>query len=312
MTELRFDNQVAIVTGAGRGMGRAHALLLAARGALVVVNDPGVDLRGNGSDKGPADEVVAEIIARGGKAVASFDSVATAEGCSAIVAKALDSFGGVHIIVNNAGNFVDSRPFLETSSESFESLFQVHVMGAVNIIRAAWPHMVAQSYGRIINIGSHGGYYGHGGKFEYAVAKGAIHGLTMTLAMEGKDHGITANVVAPGASTRPVLSWAKPGMFDGPAFSADLVSPTVVWLAHADCKANGESFGAIAGSTTRIVIAETKGYQVRQPTPEAIRDHFAQIEDAGEQACSGHLVFPEGAIPRGAQLVAQFDLLPED
>ena len=255
-----------------------------------------------------AQEVVDEIIAAGGKAVANFESVASAEGGKAMVDQALAAFGGLHIIVNNAGNFTDARPFLETSTESFESLFQVHVMGTVHVIRAAWQHMIDQNYGRIINIGSHGGYYGHGGKFEYATVKAGIHGLTLSLAMEGRQHGIACNVVAPGAATRPVMSWAKPGTFDKPAFSPDLVAPSVVWLAHEDCTANGDSFSVIAGNISRVVLSETRGYQSTHPTPESIRDHFADIMNRGDED-QNYLVFPKGAIDRGMELVQAFERL---
>lgn len=308
MSELRFDGKVAIVTGAGRGMGRSHALLLASRGASVVVNDPGVSLAGDGGDKGPAQQVVDEIVAAGGKAVANFESVASAEGGQSMVRQALDSFGGLHILVNNAGNFTDSRPFLETSTESFESLFQVHVMGTVHLIRAAWQHLLDQKYGRIVNIGSHGGYYGHGGKFEYATVKAGIHGLTLSLAMEGREYNVACNVVAPGAATRPVMSWAKPGTFDKPAFSPDLVAPAVAWLVHEDCPANGDSFSVIAGNISRVGISETKGYQSTHPTPESIRDRFADIMNRGEND-QKYMVFPTGAIERGMELVAAYEKL---
>ena len=308
MSELRFDGKVAIVTGAGRGMGRSHALLLASRGASVVVNDPGVSLAGDGGDKGPAQQVVDEIVAAGGKAVANFESVASAEGGQSMVRQALDSFGGLHILVNNAGNFTDSRPFLETSTESFESLFQVHVMGTVHLIRAAWQHLLDQKYGRIVNIGSHGGYYGHGGKFEYATVKAGIHGLTLSLAMEGRQYNVACNVVAPGAATRPVMSWAKPGTFDKPAFSPDLVAPAVAWLVHEDCPANGDSFSVIAGNISRVGISETKGYQSTHPTPESIRDRFADIMNRGESD-QKYMVFPTGAIERGMELVAAYEKL---
>ena len=309
MSELRFDGRVAVVTGAGRGLGRSYALLLASRGAKVVVNDLGTTLEGGGRDAGPAAEVVAEIKAAGGEAVANTDTVATEDGGRAIVAQAVAAFGRIDLIVNNAGNFTNGRPFLETSAESFESLWAVHVMGTMHVIRAAWTHMIDQRYGRIVNIGSHGGYYGHRGKFEYATAKGAVHGLTMSLALEGGANGVHVNVVAPGAATRPVRSWAPAGKFDDGSFTAELVAPTVCWLLHEDCAANGESYSVFAGNTSRIVLAETKGVQSRSPTIESVAASFAEI-DAVERGGASNLVFPKGAIERGAEVSRRFATLP--
>jgi NAD(P)-dependent dehydrogenase (short-subunit alcohol dehydrogenase family) len=311
MTELRFDGKVAVVTGAGRGLGRAYARLLARRGARVVVNDPGADLDGSGSDGRYARQVADEIVADGGDAVANFDSIATAEGGAAVVDQALSVFGGLHIIVNNAGNFLNAGPFLDTTTERFLSLFQVHTLGTVHVIRAAWQHLMDQKYGRIINTSSNGGYYGLAGSFEYAAAKGAVHGLSRTLALEGAPHGINVNVIAPGAATRPVLAWAtSPETFDNPAYSPDLVAPTVVWLAHEECRATGETFSAVAGATSRMIVAETRGFQNIAPTPEDVRNQFEAIMDRGDERPSP-LVFPAGAVERGADLVSRFTALSQ-
>ena len=305
MSELRLDGNVAIVTGAGRGLGREYALMLASRGAAVIVNDLGAELDGAGEDARPANQVVAEIEQLGGKAVANFSSVTSEAGARTMVEQALNSFGALHTVINNAGNFTPSRPFLETSAASFQSLWDVHVLGAVNVLRAAWPHFLAQNYGRVVNIGSHGGYYGHAGRFEYATVKAALHGLTLTLAMEANGHDIGVNVVAPGAATRPVLSWAKPGQFSMEAFSPALVAPPLAWLVHPDCKENGQSFSIMSGNISRVVVCETKGYQSRTPTPEQVRAHFPEIMDIGDTRAS-NLSFPEGAVARGAELIAHF------
>ena len=307
--ELRLDGKVALVTGAGRGLGRAYAHLLAARGASVVVNDLGAELDGTGRDTGFAASVVDEIEAAGGRAVANVDTVATEEGARSMFEQALESFGGLHIVINNAGNFTPARQFLETSGDSFRQVLQVHLMGTVNTVRASWAHLVGQGYGRIINIGSHTGYFGHSGRFEYASAKGAVHGFTLSLAMEGRVHGIGVNVLAPGAGTRPVRSWDDQAIFSTEAFAPDLVAPTALWLAHESCDLTGQAIGVIAGASSRIVIAETRGYQSRWPTPEAVAAHREAIVEPGDVSTS-NLELPAGAVERGMELVGRFQALP--
>src|SRR5882757_3531479 len=308
MDELRLDGKVALVTGAGRGLGRSYVKLLAARGASVVVNDPGVGLRGEGGDEGPAESVVEEICSSGGRALANFDSVATQSGAAAVVAQALESFGRIDIVVNNAGIFMPERDFLDTSSESFARLWQVHVMGSVNVARAAWPHLMAQSFGRIINTTSHVGYLGCRGLIEYAVAKGAIHGFTRSLALEAEGSGVTVNAVAPGAMTRPVAELAGlPETFASPSYDASLVAPTLVWIAHEQCKVNGEIFGVMAGTTSRIKIAETVGFHAKRPTPESVRDNFDRVLDNAALEGSG-LLFPVEARQRAMELLAAYDV----
>jgi NAD(P)-dependent dehydrogenase (short-subunit alcohol dehydrogenase family) len=309
MAELRLDGRVALVTGAGRGLGRSYAKLLAARGAGVVVNDPGVGLRGEGGDEGPAEGVAEEIRSSGGSALANFDSVASESGAAAAVARAVDGFGRIDIIVNNAGIFMPERDFLETSSESFTRLWQVHVMGSVNIARAAWSHLMGQSYGRIINTTSHVGYLGCRGLIEYSVAKAAIHGFTRSLALEAEGSGIAVNAVAPGALTRPVKELSGlPDTYTSPAYEATLVAPTLLWLAHEECSVNGEVFGVMAGTTTRIKVAETVGFHSRNPTPETVRDNFDRVMADTTLNGSG-LLFSVDAKQRGTDLLAQYDRL---
>ncbi|WP_419827190.1 SDR family NAD(P)-dependent oxidoreductase [Sphingomonas sp.] len=307
--ELRLDGKVALVTGAGRGLGRTYALLLAERGASVVVNDLGAELDGAGRDGSFAASVVAEIEAAGGRAVANVDSVATEAGARSMVEQALDGFGGLHVVINNAGNFTPAKPFLDTSSDSFLGVLQVHLLGTVNVARAAWDHLVRQGYGRIINVGSHTGYFGHRGRFEYASAKGAVHGFTMSLAMEGEAHGIAVNLLAPGAGTRPVRSWDDQAIFSTDAFAPELAAPTALWLAHDSCDVSGQAIGIIAGASSRIVVAETKGYQSRSPTPEAIAAHRDAIIEPGDVSGS-NLELPTSAVARGMELVERFQALP--
>ena len=305
MAELRFDGKVALVTGAGRGLGRSYALALAERGARLLVNDPGTDLAGNGEDKGPAQSVMAEIIERGGTAAANFGSVAETSSAQAMVQQAIDAFGRIDIIVNNAGNFQSNLDLDDTSNAVFESLWRVHVLGSVNVIRAAWPHMVGQGSGRIVNIGSHVGYLGSRGKLAYGAAKGAIHGLTRSLALEAAEHGIAVNLVAPAGLTRPVHELNIPESFRGGAFAADLVAPAIVWVAHDQCTANGEAFGAMAGTVTRIRIAETPGYSSTSPTPELVRDNASRIFDQPRGDESGFVFGITGDL-RGVDLVEKY------
>lgn len=267
-----------------------------------MVNDPGVGLQGEGGDRRYAQDVADEISAAGGRAVMNCETVATEAGALSMVRQAIDCFGRLDIVINNAGNFMPARPFEETTTDSFFRVWQVHVLGTVNVIRAAWPHLKAQGGGRIVNIGSHCGYIGWRGGLEYATAKGAIHGLTRSLAKEGADLGILVNTLAPGAVTRPVEALGFPDSLRLGAFSPDLVPPTLLWLVHEDCKVHGESFGVMAGSTTRICIAESQGYTSQSPTPETIRDNFSQIM-ATDVFASSSLVFGDDAEARGAEFI---------
>jgi len=211
MDELRFDGRVAVISGAGRGLGRAYALLLANRGAKVVVNDNGSAILGEGEDEGPAQQVVREIEAAGGEALASVDSVATCEGASAIVQSALDAFGRVDILIHNAGN-VRYGALDEIAVEDFHSVLDVHLMGAFYLVRAAFPHMKAQNYGRVVLTSSIGGFYGNQACVNYAVSKSGMIGLSNVIALEGEEHGIRSNLILPGAMTRMVPgSRSRPG-----------------------------------------------------------------------------------------------------
>lgn len=307
MSELRFDGRVALVTGAGRGLGRAYAELLGARGAKVVVNDPGGSLSGEGSDQRPAQDVADAIVAAGGQAIANFNPVGSEGAAARIVGQTIEHFGRIDIIVNNAGIFLPLHDFAETTTASFDAVYAVHTMGAIEIIREAWPHMVSQGYGRIVNTGSSVGYYGTRGRMEYGVAKAALHGLTRCLSQESADHGIHVNLIAPGALTRPGEERAggNPPEALRQSFGPNLVAPIVAWLAHEDCKSNGESFTSIAGTTTRIKIAETSGLGADAPTLENIRDQFDQIRGDRELEDSD-LTFWDNGETQGMTLISRY------
>ncbi len=236
MTELRFDDRVAVITGAGRGLGRAYAELLGARGAKVVVNDPGFNLKGSEGDTRPAEEVVQAIRDAGGEAVASTHSVATREGSCAIVQTAIDTYGRIDILVHNAGN-IRHASIAEMSLEDLDAVLDVHLKGAFHTVQAAWPHMSAANYGRIALTSSIGGLYGNHRVGNYAMSKAGVIGLNNVVALEGEAYGIKSNVIVPGALTR-IADGADergfPTSFDSfpPTMSPTMIAPVVAWMAH--------------------------------------------------------------------------------
>ena len=250
MTELRFDGRVVIVTGAGRGIGRSHALLLAAKGARVVVADYGVGIDGGGSTPEPAEDVVKEIKDAGGEAVAHYASVADELGAKAIVDTAIDAFGRLDIVINNAG-IHDPALFDAASVEQFQKMFGVHFFGSLFVSRAAWPHFVEVGYGRIVNTVSEAMLGGIPELTSYGSAKGAVFGLTRNLATEGSAHGIRVNALAPRAYTRMSASHAEAlsEFFAMPqdvmdeinaAMPPELCAPAAAFLSHESCPLNGE------------------------------------------------------------------------
>lgn len=275
---LNFDGRVAVITGAGRGLGREYALLLAARGAAVVVNDPGGSLTGDGSDAGPAQQVVDEIRAAGGQAEVSTDSVATPEGGRAIVETAMQRFGRVDILIHNAGT-VRRGSLKDLSYEDFEAVLDVHLRGAFHVVRPAFPVMCAAGYGRIVLTSSIGGLYGNHNVANYGVAKAGLIGLSNVAALEGAEHDVRCNVIVPSAVTRMaegIDTSAYPPM--GP----ELVAPAVGWLAHETCSVTGEMLIAIGGRVARAVIAETPGVYRPSWTIEDVADNIDGIRDTAE------------------------------
>jgi NAD(P)-dependent dehydrogenase (short-subunit alcohol dehydrogenase family) len=271
-----FEGRVAVVTGAGRGIGRAHALLLAARGARVVVNDLGGSIAGDGADAGPAAAVVDEIVAAGGTAVADTSDVSTVDGGRALVELAIDRFGRIDALVNNAG-IVRWAGLPEADADNLEQHLAVHVGGSFNTTRAAWPHMVGQGYGRIVMTTS-AGLFGLPDNLGYATAKGAVVGLARSLTTAGTEHGIKVNLIAPAAVTR-MAGRATAAMTA--QMSPDLVAPMVAFLAHEDCPVSGEIYAAGAGRFARIFLAQTEGYvhAWSDPTIEDIAAHWTAIND---------------------------------
>ena len=274
---IRFDGQVAIVTGAGRGLGRSHALELARRGARVIVNDPGLTLRGDAREGSPADEVVASITATGGTAIADYGDVSVAEEAEALVEQTVKRFGRIDILVNNAGN-IRHLKFSETSADDLMSHLSIHVLGSFRVSRAVWPHMLARNYGRIVLTTSQVGLYGQLDAAAYGAAKMGIIGLMHGMKLEAAGTNIAVNCISPFALTR-----MAPGAFprEMAAFmSPDLVAPAVAFLASEQCSLNGETIIAGGAHFAAARAVETRGIDFDEPgaiTAEAIALRLPEI-----------------------------------
>ncbi|QDX82804.1 serine/threonine protein kinase [Denitratisoma sp. DHT3] len=283
---LRFDGQVIAITGAGNGLGRSHALLLASRGARVVVNDPARDAAGSSA----AEQVVAEIRAAGGVACASLDSVLEGE---RIVEAALDAFGRIDGVINNAG-FIRDRAFHNLSDAEWQAVVDVHLQGAYRVTHAAWPHLRQQNYGRVLFTVSAAGIYGNFGQANYGSAKLALYGLARTLAVEGARHNIRVNAVAPIAASQ-MMGARMPESWQA-RMTPEAVSPVVAWLCHADCPETGGLFEAGGGWFAKLRWERSAGATIGDHaplTPEAVArqwavatsfaaaDHPADVTEAG-------------------------------
>ncbi len=281
MTDIGFDGKVAIITGAGGGLGRQHALELARRGARIVVNDLGGSVHGEGGDVGPAQKVVEEITALGGEAVADTNSVATPEGGEAIVSTAVEAFGTVDIVVNNAGILRD-KSFHNLDQAMIESVISVHLLGAFYVTLPAFRIMREKNYGRVISTSSNSGILGNFGQANYGAAKMGLVGLTRVLAIEGRKYNIKANAIAPVALTRMTEE-----MFGaaGDALDPALVSPLVAYLASEACDVTGEIYSAAGGIISRFFIGLTPGYYNPNLTAEDIAAHWDEIRSE-----SGYIV----------------------
>jgi NAD(P)-dependent dehydrogenase (short-subunit alcohol dehydrogenase family) len=287
---IDFEGQAVIVTGAGRGLGRAYARDLASRGAQVVVNDLGGAMEGGGADPGVADAVVEEVRRAGGVAVASYDSVETPEGGEAIVQAALDAFGRVDAVVSNAGIY-DVARYDEMTVEAWRRMLGVHLDGTFHVTQPAFRAMKEQRYGRFVLTTSNTGAFGRSGAAHYAAAKMGVIGLTNAIALEGQRHGILANSVLPLARTRMVddtvalddLPPDQRAFFD--AIDAELVAPLVTFLASRDCAVTHQNFSAAAGRFARVFVGLADGWYAGPdgtPTADDVAAHWREIEAIGD------------------------------
>ena len=288
---IDFSDQVAIVTGAGRGLGRHYALDLARRGAKVLVNDLGCAMDGNGSDTDVADHVVDEIRKSGGSAEASYDSVATESGGAAVVRATLDHFGRVDVVINNAG-IVEFMPFEDIPQANWRRMIGTHLHGAFNVSQPAYKIMRDQGYGRFVFISSSAGAFGMPYGTHYGAAKAGVLGLMHTLALEGQDHGILANAVLPFATTR-MAGTAEEGSLLALS-PPELVVPLVTFLASRECKVSHHSYSACAGRYARVFLGVAKGWLATQgdelPDAEDVMAHFNDVDQAHPFTIPGSIV----------------------
>ncbi|MEV6099096.1 SDR family oxidoreductase [Nocardia sp. NPDC051981] len=273
-------DRVVIVTGAGGGLGREYALLLAREGALVVVNDLGGARDGSGSGHSMADAVVEEIRAAGGTAVANYDSVATEEGAKALVQTAIDSFGAVHGVVNNAGILRDMS-FVKMTPEAFEAVQRVHLFGSFYVTHAAWPHFREQGFGRVVMATSTSGLYGNFGQANYGAAKLGMVGMMNTLAIEGRKYDIGVNAVAPIAATRMTADIASAEMLE--KLPPAQVAPIVGHLMSEDCTDSGMVLVVGGGSVHRTqLFANQPVFFSEVPTMDQVRENWSRITDMSD------------------------------
>jgi NAD(P)-dependent dehydrogenase (short-subunit alcohol dehydrogenase family) len=287
MDNMRFDGRVAIVTGAGRGVGRCHALALAERGARVVIADLGGTSDGSGASHEPADQVVQEIVGAGGDAVACYGSVTSELDTTAMVQTALDSFGRLDILINNAGISAPER-FEDQTTEQFRRMLEVQYLGTVYVTKAAWPHFVQAGFGRIVNTCSEGPLGIHEMMTSYGGAKGGVIGFTLALAAESGKYGIAVNGFSPRAATRLSSPDVLSHIYDLPketfeesmvGFPPELASPAAVYLANEHCPLNGVILVSGGGQVLRMAIMQNQGFTSDDVSLESIHTNLAQIVD---------------------------------
>jgi NAD(P)-dependent dehydrogenase (short-subunit alcohol dehydrogenase family) len=294
MSELRFDGRVAAVTGAGRGIGRAYAVLLGQLGAQVVVNDLGGSTLGQGQDAGPADEVVKQIRAAGGAAIANYGDVSTVDGGKSVIDAAVGEFGGIDIVINNAGNMVwGSLP--DATAETIEAHWAVHVRGSFNTLHAAWPHFLEKNYGRAV-LTTSVGMFGLPDNLGYAIAKASMLGMAKSLTVGRRKADITVNCIAPNAVTRLGARTAAEQVAQeamAPVMDPELVAPMVAYLAHESCTVSGEAYVAGAGRFARLFVGVTPGYVhpgLAGVTVDDVAANWAAINDEAGYYVPGTLM----------------------
>jgi NAD(P)-dependent dehydrogenase (short-subunit alcohol dehydrogenase family) len=303
---MRFGDQVAVITGAGGGLGKQYALLLASRGARVVVNDTGGSVTGAGSNADAAAAVAEEVRRHGGEAIADTHSVTSPEGGQAIIDAALRAWGRVDIVINNAG-IVRDAPFEDITADRLDPLVDVHLKGAFHVTRPAWKVMRERRYGRILNTCSAAGLLGAERMSNYGAAKTGLVGLTRVLAAEGADHNIKVNAIAPIAYTRmlahSVDGATAPGAVENDSaaqailddlvaqylqkLDPALVAPVAAFLTHRDCPVSGEIYTVGAGHVARFFIGRTKGFYSPTLSVEQVRDHLDEIRDEADYTVPG-------------------------
>ena len=287
---ISFENRVAVITGAGRGLGAVHARLLASRGAAVVVNDPGVTADGQATDATPAEELAAEIRAAGGAAVAEHSSVASPEGGAAIVQKAIDEFGRIDILINNAGILRD-KAFHNLEWPNFDAVLDTHLKGSFYVTQPAFRAMRSQGYGRIVMTTSNAGVIGNLGQANYGAAKMGVIGLMNVLKHEGAKYNVKVNTIAPVARTRMTEELFGPLVAK---FEPDLVSPVVAYFCSEDCTLSGEIWTVAGGNVSRFFIVRTDGY-FKHPdregalTIEDVAANVAKIRDEAGYTVPGNI-----------------------
>jgi NAD(P)-dependent dehydrogenase (short-subunit alcohol dehydrogenase family) len=300
---IDFDKQVAIVTGAGGGLGRAYARALASRGALVVVNDVGGSVAGTGADRSAAGQVVDEIVQAGGEAMASSADITQMGQVAEMVAAAVDRWGRVDILINNAGILRD-RTFTKIELEDFRVVLEVHLMGSVHCAKAVWPHMVEQGYGRILMTTSASGIYGNFGQSNYGAAKSGLVGLMNVLALEGERKGIRVNALAPTAATRMTESLLEPGLVErltpesitaGALFLVSESAPTKMVLGA------GAGFFAVARmqEAAGVYLPET------ERSPEGLAARWSEVEDFSQPVVTASAFDQTRRYVEGAALAEQ-------
>jgi NAD(P)-dependent dehydrogenase (short-subunit alcohol dehydrogenase family) len=281
MSEIRFDGKVALITGAGGGLGKTYALQLASRGCKIVVNDLGGKADGTGASSSMADQTVKEITEAGGQAVSNYDSVATPEGGKAIVQAALDHFGRLDVVINNAGILRD-KTFAKLEPQDLEAVVDVHLKGAFFVTQPAFSHMKEQGYGRVVFTASNAGILGNFGQTNYGAAKMGLVGLCNVLSLEGAKYNIKCNVIAPVARTRLTEQLLGPL---AQTLDPECVTPLVTWLASEQCDVTHSIFSVGGGRYARMFVGLTPGWfagKGAKPSPEQVRDHMGEIRDTAK------------------------------